>query len=74
MTADDFRSTADVSCSNCGSGWWVTNPDRLAWDGCEDCAGRGERGTAVVVGLGLFFCLLGLSASVVFYIGQSRGL
>lgn len=31
------------------------------------------RSPAVVLGLGVFFCLVGLSASVVFYIGQSRG-
>lgn len=32
-----------------------------------------SRTPAVVLGLGVFFCLVGLSASVVFYIGQSRG-
>lgn len=34
---DQPTSTADVSCRICGSGWWVTNPEKFAWSGCEDC-------------------------------------
>lgn len=34
---NDNESTADVSCRICGSGFWVTNPEKFAWSGCEDC-------------------------------------
>lgn len=72
MTSNDFRASADVSCPRCGAGWWVTNPDRFAWDGCEDCRddeaesdvamralieADGQRGTAVVLLGGTVICL-----------------
>lgn len=75
-----------VSCS--GSGGYVYTYEgpqfgaHILEESCEKCdafhpsttlIATDTRSPAVVLGLGVFLCLVGLSTSVVFYIGKSRG-